>query len=83
MLWKIFLLICRGEFRRELIQADMIVIEPVDQGAYEYEVREKARLDLRFLSETDIQKFDDLLKRVKEPNFIVKIVDGLRKWSWI
>ena len=81
MLWKIFLLICRGEFRRELIQADMIVIEPVDQGAYEYEVREKARLDLRFLSETDIQKFDDLLKRVKEPNFIVKIVDGLRKWS--
>ena len=81
MLWKIFLLIFRGGFRRELIQANMVVIEPVDQGAYEYEVREKARLDLRFLSETDIQKFDDLLKRVKEPNFIVKIVDGLRKWS--
>ena len=81
MLWKIFLLICRGEFRRELIQADMIVIEPVDQGAYEYEVRKKARLDLSFLSETDIQKFDDLFKRVKEPNFIVKIVGFLRKWS--
>ena len=28
---------------------------------------------------TDIQKFDDLLKRVKEPNFIVKIVGFLRK----
>lgn len=81
MLWKIFLLIFRGGFRRELIQANMVVIEPVDQGAYEYEVRKKARLDLSFLSETDIQKFDDLLKRVKEPNFIVKIVDGLRKWS--
>lgn len=67
MLWKIFLLIFRGEFRRELIQANMVVIEPVDQGAYEYEVRKKARLDLSFLSETDIQKFDDLLKRVKEP----------------
>jgi len=74
-------LIFRGEFRRELIQANMVVIEPVDQGAYEYEVRKKARLDLSFLSETDIQKFDDLLKRVKEPNFIVKIVGFLRKWS--
>ena len=81
MLWKIFLLIFRGGFRRELIQANMVVIEPVDQGAYEYEVRKKARLDLSFLSETDIQKFDDLLKVVKEPNFIVKIVDCLRKWS--
>lgn len=81
MLWKIFSLIFRGEFRRELIQANMVVIEPVDQGAYEYEVRKKARLDLSFLSETDIQKFDDLLKRVKEPNFIVKIVDVLQKWS--
>ena len=81
MLWKIFLLIFRGEFGREMIQANMVVIEPVDQGAYEYEVRKKARLDLSFLSETDIQKFDDLLKRVKEPNFIVKIVDCLRKWS--
>lgn len=75
------MLIFRGEFRRELIQANMVVIEPVDQGAYEYEVRKKARLDLSFLSETDIQKFDDLLKRVKEPNFIVKIVGFLRKWS--
>ena len=81
MLWKIFLMIFRGGFRRELIQANMVVIEPVDQGAYEYEVRKKARLDLSFLSETDIQKFDDLLKRVKEPNFIVKIVDVLQKWS--
>ena len=41
MLWKIFLLIFRGEFRRELIQANMVVIEPVDQGAYEYEVKKK------------------------------------------
>ena len=81
MLWKIFLLIFRGEFGRELIQANMVVIEPVDQGAYEYEVRKKARLDLSFLSETDIQKFDDLLKRVKEPNFIVKNVGFFRKWS--
>ena len=31
--------------------------------------------------EIDIQKFDDLLKRVKEPNFIVKIEGFLRKWS--
>ena len=75
------MLIFRGEFRRELIQANMVVIEPVDQGAYEYEVRKKARLDLSFLSETDIQKFDDLLKRVKEPNFIVKNVGFFRKWS--
>ena len=41
MLWKIFLLIFRGEFGSELIQANMVVIEPVDQGAHEYEVRKK------------------------------------------
>ena len=55
------------------------VIELVDKGAYEYEFQKKAHLDLSYLCEADIQKFDELAKLAKEPNFTTEIVGGLRR----
>ena len=55
------------------------VVKLVDEGAYEYEFRKKARLDLTFLSQSDIKRLDKLSKRAKEPNFTDGIVNGLRK----